>query len=238
MAVGNPLVGAPLLAVFPHPDDEIFVAGLLAHAVQSGVPVRLVCATRGESGRSRVSLNGASLGDIRSAELAQSCATLGLPPPCFLDLPDGMVSLDAASQALAPILRRSAPKTIVTFGPDGLYGHKDHVALSQAVRAAIKPDQQLLFPLFPSELFRPVHRALHRFGCVVPDYLATPSPEDATLELELSQSLQDLKVQAVSAHQSQLKDRDVDSFLRQGLLSHLLEKEWYGTFHATAPALR
>ena len=42
---------ASLLAVFAHPDDELFHSGTLMSLSQRGVRVTLVCATNGEAGK-------------------------------------------------------------------------------------------------------------------------------------------------------------------------------------------
>ena len=45
----------PLMAVFAHPDDETFgAAGVMAAAVERGVPVTVISATRGEAGESAI----------------------------------------------------------------------------------------------------------------------------------------------------------------------------------------
>ena len=36
-------------------------------------------------------------------------------------------------------IRRVQPDVVVTFGPDGAYGHPDHIAISQFTTAAIIP---------------------------------------------------------------------------------------------------
>jgi hypothetical protein len=42
-----------VLGCFPHPDDEIFAAGLLAWCADRGAEVHLLTATRGEAGTDR-----------------------------------------------------------------------------------------------------------------------------------------------------------------------------------------
>ncbi len=42
----------PILAVYPHPDDETFgKAGTFAMHANAGVPITLICATSGQMGR-------------------------------------------------------------------------------------------------------------------------------------------------------------------------------------------
>lgn len=44
-------MNASLLAVFAHPDDEVFSGGTLAHYAGLGAKVTLVCATKGDAGK-------------------------------------------------------------------------------------------------------------------------------------------------------------------------------------------
>ena len=44
-------MSASLLAVYAHPDDEVFSGGVLAHYAALGVRVTLVCATKGDAGK-------------------------------------------------------------------------------------------------------------------------------------------------------------------------------------------
>jgi LmbE family N-acetylglucosaminyl deacetylase len=139
----GPGVPPRLVAVFAHPDDETFLAGgTLSIYAARGWDVRLVCATRGEAGKRGpyVSLSTAEFGAVRAAELADACRALGIGPPRFLDCPDGGVSTRAAETgaAIADLLRTFDPRVVVTFGPDGISGHADHVAVHRVVTAAFE----------------------------------------------------------------------------------------------------
>ena len=65
-----------MLVLLAHPDDELFVAGLVWRYRQSGVPVSLCYATRGENGRTRDSQPGhqtaEQLAELRQRELASA----------------------------------------------------------------------------------------------------------------------------------------------------------------------
>ncbi len=63
---------ASLLAVFAHPDDEIFHGGVLAHMAERGVRVTLACATNGEAGKAHPSIGTVTdLAALRVEELAR-----------------------------------------------------------------------------------------------------------------------------------------------------------------------
>ena len=122
-----------VLAVFAHPDDETFrCGGTLALLARRGVRVWLLCATRGEAG-----IPGASpeqAGRIRQAELECACRALGLQPPHFLDYRDGTLSQVDEAEAVEQVVRAVQalrPQVLLTWPPDGLSGHPDHVAVSR-----------------------------------------------------------------------------------------------------------
>ncbi len=132
-----------LMLVFAHPDDETLGAGsTFARYAAEGVEVSLVTATRGErgwQGSPDENPGFEGLAAIRTEEMLNAGRVLGLKRVDFLDYIDG--DLDQADPlcAIAKIvthLRRVRPQVVVTFGPDGSYGHPDHIAISQFTTAA------------------------------------------------------------------------------------------------------
>lgn len=133
-----------LLAVFPHPDDETLGMGpTLARYAAQGVETYLICATRGERGwfdSEGPDPGLEEVGRIREAELRCAAENLGLHEVSFLDYIDGEVDQANPEEIIGKIvshLRRIKPQVVVTFGPDGAYGHPDHIALSQFTNAAL-----------------------------------------------------------------------------------------------------
>lgn len=133
-----------LLAVFAHPDDESMGMGpTLAKLAAQGVETYLVCATRGErgwfgSGQDNPGLD--ALGRIREGELQRAAQVLGLREVHFLDAIDGELDLADPTEIIGRIvnhIRAIQPQVVVTFPPDGNYGHPDHIAISQFTAAAI-----------------------------------------------------------------------------------------------------
>ena len=133
-----------LLAVFPHPDDETHGLGsTFARYSVEGVETYLVCATRGERGwydseGPDPGLEGVAR--IREAELRCAVENLGLHQVSFLDYIDGDVDQADPAQIIGKIvtqIRCIKPQVVVTFSPDGNYGHPDHIALSQFTNAAL-----------------------------------------------------------------------------------------------------
>jgi LmbE family N-acetylglucosaminyl deacetylase len=65
---------------------------------------------------------------------------LGIGHVEFLDYIDGDLDKADPTQAIAKIvtpLRSFRPHVVITFGPDGAYGHPDHIAISQFTTAAL-----------------------------------------------------------------------------------------------------
>ena len=132
-----------LLAVLAHPDDEsLGFGGTMAKYAAEGVGTYLTTATRGERGRFGPNGNTGEpeeVGRVREAELREAAEVLGIREVSFLGYPDGgvdAVPATTAIRAIASHIRRIRPQVIVTFGPDGAYGHPDHIAVSQFATAA------------------------------------------------------------------------------------------------------
>lgn len=133
-----------LLCVLAHPDDEsLGTGGLLARYAAEGVETYLVTATRGErgwQGDPATNPGLAGLGAIRTAELQAAAGVLGLREVQFLDYIDGDLDQADPPAAIGRIvahIRRVRPQVVVTFGPEGAYGHPDHIAISQLTAAAL-----------------------------------------------------------------------------------------------------
>ncbi len=133
-----------LLAVFAHPDDESMgMGGTLAKYAAEGVETHLVCATRGERGwfgPEEQDPGLEKLGQLRTKELENAVRELGMQGLHFMDYIDGDVDQAdhaKATQKIVTHIRRIKPQVVVTFPPDGNYGHPDHIAIGQFTCAAI-----------------------------------------------------------------------------------------------------
>ena len=146
----------PLLAIFPHPDDETFsAAGVMAAAAERGVPVTVISATRGESGESSIPglEDPERLGVVRERELRDAMRQIGVADVRLLTYRDsGMegspaaqhprallrAPVEAVAAKLVAHIRAVQPQVIITYGPDGLYGHPDHLHLHYAALRAVE----------------------------------------------------------------------------------------------------
>jgi LmbE family N-acetylglucosaminyl deacetylase len=145
----NRMTGAlRLMVVTAHPDDETLgFGGVLARYADQGVETFVVTATRGEGGRYRGHSSDSAehpgrsaLSRIREGELLAAAAALGVRQVNVLDYQDQHVDRAPVAEAVAAIvahIRQARPHVVLTFGPDGAYGHPDHIAISQLTMAAV-----------------------------------------------------------------------------------------------------
>ncbi|MEL6924421.1 MAG: PIG-L family deacetylase, partial [Bacteroidota bacterium] len=127
-----------IMAVFAHPDDETTVSPILARLAEEGHSVHLVITTDGRHGVTDHAgiPAGDSLIQVRILEAQCSCDKLGIEPPIFLALHDGLKGtegmdgifpqLQEMQEKLLATIERIDPDVVITFGPDGDSGHPDH----------------------------------------------------------------------------------------------------------------
>jgi len=132
-----------ILGVWAHPDDETFSsAGIMAVAINNGQTVACITATRGEAGVQDESRWPASqLADIRTRELEEAYAILGITNHHWLDYADDNCAEEnwiIATARIAGIIDHYQPDSILTFGPDGMTGHPDHCTVSSWVDLAVE----------------------------------------------------------------------------------------------------
>jgi LmbE family N-acetylglucosaminyl deacetylase len=134
-----------LACVFAHPDDDAYgAAGSVAlHAEDPAFRFVLVHATYGENGEIRPGFPATrhTLGSVRRAEDEAAWRALGRVPDRheWLGLPDGGVAevpFEEVVDAVARVLEEEEPAVVVTFGPDGIFGHPDHIAIGAATDEA------------------------------------------------------------------------------------------------------
>ncbi|MEV8531199.1 N-acetyl-1-D-myo-inositol-2-amino-2-deoxy-alpha-D-glucopyranoside deacetylase [Streptomyces sp. NPDC051211] len=158
----NGLPARRLLLVHAHPDDESINNGVtMAKYAAEGAHVALVTCTLGEEGEvippelaHLAAGRDDTLGAHRVGELAAAMAELGVTDHRFLGGPgrfrdSGMMGveqnhrpgafwsadLDEAAAYLVEVIREIRPQVLVTYDPNGGYGHPDHI---QAHRVAMR----------------------------------------------------------------------------------------------------
>ncbi len=134
-----------VLAVFAHPDDEGIIGGTLARSAAEGHPVTLICLTRGQAGKSsNPAINTPeALARQRKKELREACRILGVTDLRHWDYMDGGLDRANAHEVvgrIVQVMREVKPEVVITFGPDGIYGHPDHLAAHRFVTEACYAD--------------------------------------------------------------------------------------------------
>jgi LmbE family N-acetylglucosaminyl deacetylase len=186
-----------LLVILAHPDDESFaIGGTLAKYAAAGTRITLICATRGEAGIPWTS--PVQTAAIRERELRAAAATLGIADVRFLDELDSMLyqaDLQWIIERLVAAMRELRPQVVITFGPDGISGHSDHLVVHRLATTAFEQadlDNAQLFYISPSE-------ATHQ-GCgVVPPVEVAGGP---LVAIDVGDYLV-TKVRAMQCHASQ-----------------------------------
>ena len=220
-----------LVAVFAHPDDETIAGPLLAHyASQPDTRVHLVIVTNGDKGVTPFANipAGEQLAAARAKEAACACEALGAQPPVLLGFPDaGLNSAQALAEVSAKLTSTLAdlkPDALVTWGPDGGYGHPDHrlvsAVLTQLVEGGFTTSGLYYAGLPKSRLDSDDVKALRfpaPFAPVLDDLLQTRVPYTPTDAERAKRSL--------SCHKSQFTPQSMD------LIVTLTQKIHGGTMH-------
>ncbi len=235
------------MAVHAHPDDEATgTGGVLARYASEGIRTVLVTCTDGGCGDGPGGVkpgdpghDPAAVAAMRSTELRASCAALGVSDLETLDYADsGMMGwaankaphafwntpVDEAAQRLAELINHYQPDVVVTYDPNGFYGHPDHIQAHRITMAALeitKSPAKAYWTTVP-------HSAMEKFGAVMREFgddFPEPEPgaEDSGPPMGLPddeistwvdiRAFSDQKFDALAAHASQ---SDEIFFLRLG----------------------
>lgn len=129
--------GARILLIFAHPDDESFAAaGLARRYADAGAEIALVTATRGDAGRAGDPplCSREELPARREAELRNAAEILGISQVHLLDYQDKRLAEappDRIREELVGHVRLHRPHLVITFDPNGVNQHTDHVAIAR-----------------------------------------------------------------------------------------------------------
>lgn len=130
-----------ILFVFAHPDDEShWGSGVAIRYRDEGVRTVLVTATRGGRGTNGGICTNEELTQVREEELREAARILKFDEVEILPYEDKEVPAikpDEIRRTLVGVIRRERPTILVTFDPDGITLHADHIALSRFVTDAI-----------------------------------------------------------------------------------------------------
>ncbi|MEO8631992.1 MAG: PIG-L family deacetylase [Chloroflexota bacterium] len=219
-----------LATVLAHPDDETFgTGGTLIRYASEGIEVHSLCLTEGEKGWAGVDDKAVPrelVGPTRARELAEAGRRMGLASVTCLRYPDsGLagVNEDWVVRDIVRWLRAVRPDVLIIWGPDGGYGHPDHIAAGERALKAIqlagvqRHEPELGSHWHVKRCYRYVAAAelIDRLSTLIPafaQYVETleVKPERWTRDrlgavIDVRDVL-DAKVHAMDAHQTQAPD--------------------------------
>jgi len=216
-----------LVQIVAHPDDEAFgTGGTLTKYASEGVDVHLIMATRGEAGGIANPAIKATqpMSSLRERELRNACKHYGIKQLHLLDFLDGQTAVVPPAEAvykIVKILRELKPQVVMTFGPDGVYGHFDHLVVHRWATAAVElsANAERWPELGPAhQVTKFYHRAMpqeqvvtmkERFGRTSVDMGGVPFPFTGYPQEQLTTFIDTreyahTKLQAIRCHASQI----------------------------------
>jgi LmbE family N-acetylglucosaminyl deacetylase len=180
-----------IMAVFAHADDEVFVGPLLAHYAHQGVKVHLVIMTQSNAGRPGIPgvPTGSELIRVRAEEAQCSCRELGIEPPVILEFEVGQLGgvtrppwgyLARAEREIRRLSAEIRPEVVITFGPEGAYGHPDHRLAGDVVTQVVQSGadgspRKLFYSGFPKDRISSWH-SQEPLSATEPSYLTVRVP--------------------------------------------------------------
>jgi LmbE family N-acetylglucosaminyl deacetylase len=216
--------------VLAHPDDELFMAPALASLARQGARVQIAYATQGDVGPGVSGLKpGKELGEVRLKEAFCAAEALGAASVASLNRGDGTLGINAhhegssAGKLLVDLgVWLAETDMILTWGPDGGYGHADHrmvsaivTQIAQARPAATRP--KLLYVGIPAGSLPPV-----------PDMADWATTDPALLTETIAYTPADLAAAKAAAmcHVTQFPEAS-----RQGMMGLFDATMWRGKVH-------
>lgn len=210
-----------VLVLMPHPDDEaVFVSGLLKKLTRAKVATRLVTLTEGEASSLRYGLKPEDdLAEARKKELKKALHVLGVSDYAHTNFPDGGLrkNFRQLTQFVKNQVKNYQPTHTLTLEPDGIYGHADHISLTEAVDLATKPPARLLYATVNS---MKIPQAVSHMS---EKELIQPIEPEFCLKLSWAESL--AKIRSLRAHRTQLKvsrsnSQDYNFFKTNKMITH------------------
>lgn len=228
-----------LLVVMAHPDDESMGnGGMILRHTQAGLPVDLICATRGGAGwgGKPEGRRPEELPQIRTRELQRAAALLGIRDLVIWDYPDGALAKSDQREIANRIeeeIRQRRPDVVVGWGPDGGYGHPDHIALGACTDAAVArlkaSNQDQPRAHYHMAIDRPAEAAYRRaFDLVGEDGAGLPlisfGEDELSVTFVLTEAELRRKAAAIREHESQIEawreEMDRRPQLQRAVLGH------------------
>ena len=232
-----------ILAVFAHPDDEVPFSGTFAHYARQGAQVALITTTKGEAGEISDPTLAApeNLGAARETELRCAAELIGIADLHFLGYCDSGMAGTPENESptafiradpddilikMVGIIRRFQPQVLITFEPNGWYGHPDHIAAGKYATQAFSlagdplayPDAgapwqpaRLYHAAFLRSSFKVIADYAESAGLELPDFEAFKLDEPDPLEEQITHTLDvrayvEMKNTAARCHRTQFDE--------------------------------
>jgi LmbE family N-acetylglucosaminyl deacetylase len=212
-----------LAAVFAHPDDDAYSIGGSLLRRDGDVEVTIVLLTSGGNGPIWEPVaTRATLAGVREREELSWAASVGVPDARveFLRYEDWRLPeapLEEAVERVRAILADAAPQVVVTFGPDGMTHHHDHVRAGEIgaaafARAREDGDRDAFRRLYHVALRRSsmdaYYRAVAERGLPLGDqdtFLNPVGVADETIDVDVDVTdVYERKLAAIAQHRSQV----------------------------------
>jgi LmbE family N-acetylglucosaminyl deacetylase len=219
-----------LLGVFGHPDDDAYGIGGTLAVERDRIEAAIVLATSGGAGEisDPALATPENLAEVREREEHASVAALGWPdmPVHFLGYPDGgLAQVDRAElvDRVAEIMREFRPHVVVTFGPEGITRHDDHIAVGEAASQAFHRARteagadaseaafrRLYHVAIPQSGIDEFFRTMRERGIPIgnPDdpFMPRGVPDETIAVVVDCSSVMDVKLEGIKAHRTQWAD--------------------------------
>jgi LmbE family N-acetylglucosaminyl deacetylase len=199
-----------VLGIWAHPDDETYLSGgVMAAASRNGQPTMCITATCGEHGTTDPTRwPPARLARRRRRELRRALGILGVHHRVHLRYADGGLADVDPGRAIDELLDnigRFRPDTVVTFGPDGFTGHRDHQVVGEWATTASRlvGNSRVLHAAKNSAWIEQFDSAHQRFPIFYSGYPQPVADGDIVVDLVLDDTALDQKTRALLAHRTQ-----------------------------------
>lgn len=202
------------MVIVAHPDDPDFsCAGTMARWAKSGTRICYILCTSGDVGIAEPGMTREKAAQIREKEQREAARIVGVQEVVFLGEPDGMLqpTLELRKKIVREI-RRFRPEVVITGDPTRVWSgnsyinHPDHRAAAIAALDATFPAAGQ--PNLYEEL------AEEGYDAHKPRKVYVTSWEDADVFVNIEDTI-DIKVAALRAHKSQMKDWDPEPRIKE-----------------------
>ena len=226
-----------LVAVHAHPDDEaIFTAGATLWAQAQGYRTVLLTCTNGRLGIDPQGRGGDVVGHDseatrarRATELREAAVAAGIDRLVMLDYDDsgmaGWPGSDApavftsqrvasVAERIAALLREESAEVVLTYDPNGFYGHPDHIMTHRATMAAVQDAptvQRVYYPVLPHHVVALARELGESHGIAVPAWVRdAQGVADSDIDVTLpTASFSPRKQLAIALHASQIDNAEI-----------------------------